>query len=191
MNKLHSLYSCKDPNCTSYPMLVVTTNIKDDSTSFRKLYTDRLGGTSVMVPKETGGEALSKMLNINYSGPTFWIEPSRHYTNIIAGGGFHKKMTDSLIALHNLKPHKHETAINKCFLEESITFDITVKSDMLFIRNYNKPKKIKVLNLQGKEMFSVLVFGEKKINISHIPSGMYLTKVIGINGVHTSKFIKM
>lgn len=152
MNHIHSLYSCTIPGCTEYPMLVVTANIRDDSIAFKKKYTDQLGGTSVMVPMETGGAELATMLSVKYSGPSFWIEPNRHFTNIIAGGGFHDIMTDSLIDLHNMQAHEHTAITVPNTKKHSIlpTPVISIIGTTIKISGISNKAQVEILRLNGQ-----------------------------------------
>lgn len=184
MNHIHSLYSCSVPGCSDYPMLVVTANMSDDSVSFREVYTDELGGTSIMVPKESGGAELATMLNTKYSGPSYWIEPNRHFTNIIAGGGFHDIMTDSLIELHNLQPHTHTKIItpNKNAVSIIQKPNIQVVGSTVEISGISKRTRVQLFTLNGKLLTTNTVNGPRTLTLSELKTGAYIIRLKSCEG---------
>lgn len=192
MNHIHSLYSCSVPGCTDYPMLVVTANMRDDSVSFRKKYTDQLGGTSVMVPMETGGEALAAMLETTYSGPSFWIEPNRHFTNIIAGGGWHDIMTDSLIELHNLQAHEHTALIEpeKMLLSAGTAPNIKTLGSTIEITGVSGSAKIELFSLNGQLLKEYQIKGATTLTMSSVKTGTFVVRLKSSEGTFSKIIVK-
>jgi hypothetical protein len=86
-------------------------------------------------------------------------------------------------------------AANPSFgIDENETLKVSVfpnpANDFITINTEEVIEKITILDVSGKTVFSQEKGLNKRVNIQHLPSGVYFLTVESSNSVGTTKFIK-